>query len=319
MELVDTLDLGSSAARCGGSSPLFGTILESRPCKDFKIFFVGLFSFGDNFLFHILTVPILLHGVLVMKNQEVGGICFTAGNWPLDPDKPTLIFIHGAALNKDFWEEQAGSLADSVNTLAIDLPGHGANQNSGRKSVADYARSIMDFIDLISLHRPVLCGLSMGGAIIQHLLINYPDRFLAGILINTGARLKVLPLIFETIQKDYNDFVDMLCVVGISPQSNTEKLRTKLKSCLQCLPKTALDDLRACNNFNMSEKLDLIQVPVLILSAEDDNITPQKFGNYLEKNIRNAKLTNIRNAGHFSPLENPLDVNKAILDFVMTI
>ena len=28
VELVDTLDLGSSAVRCGGSSPLFGTLLK---------------------------------------------------------------------------------------------------------------------------------------------------------------------------------------------------------------------------------------------------------------------------------------------------
>ena len=36
VELVDTLDLGSSAARRGGSSPLFGTILKRRAFQEFQ-------------------------------------------------------------------------------------------------------------------------------------------------------------------------------------------------------------------------------------------------------------------------------------------
>ena len=35
----------------------------------------------------------------MMENREIGGIGFIAGRWPLDQDKPTLVFIPGAALN----------------------------------------------------------------------------------------------------------------------------------------------------------------------------------------------------------------------------
>jgi pimeloyl-ACP methyl ester carboxylesterase len=254
-----------------------------------------------------------------MENREIRGIWFVSGHWPLDPDKPTLIFIHGAALSGIFWEPQITYLKDVANTVAVDLPGHGASQSSGKESISDYAQSVMDFIDLIEAPRPVPCGLSMGGAITQQLLINHRDRFPAGILINTGARLKVMPLIFQTVQKSYSDFVEMLCVSAISSKSDVEKLRTVIEACSKCRPDVVLGDFIACDSFDVTEKLSLIEVPVLVLTGNDDNITSLKYGIFLEKNIKNAKLVNIKDAGHLSPIEKPHEVNRSIHDFLSQI
>jgi pimeloyl-ACP methyl ester carboxylesterase len=254
-----------------------------------------------------------------MENREIGGICFISGHWPLDPDKPTLIFIHGAALSGIFWEPQLKYFKDVANTVAVDLPGHGVSQSFGKESISDYAQSVMDFIDLIEAPRPVPCGLSMGGAITQQLLINHRDRFPAGILINTGARLKVMPLIFQTVQKSYSDFVEMLCVSAISIKSDVEKLRPVIEACSKCRPDVVLGDFIACNSFDVTEKLSLIEVPVLVLTGNDDNITPLKYGIFLEKNIKNARLVNIKDAGHLSPIEKPHEVNRSIHDFLSRI
>jgi pimeloyl-ACP methyl ester carboxylesterase len=254
-----------------------------------------------------------------MENREIGGIGFISGRWPLDLDKPTLIFLPGAALTGIFWEPQLSYLKDVANTVAVDLPGHGASQGPGKESISDYARSVIDFIDLIEAPRPVPCGLSMGGAIALQLLINNRDRFPAGILINTGARLRVLPLIFETIQKNYDDFVEMLCVSAISTRSDTEKLRAVIEACSKCRPDVVLGDFKACDSFDVMEKLGLIEVPVLVLAASDDNVTPAKYGIFLEKNIKNATLVNIENAGHLSPIEKPHEVNRSIHDFLSQI
>jgi len=255
----------------------------------------------------------------IMENREIGGIWFISGHWPLDPDKPTLVLIHGAALASIFWEPQVTYLRDFANTVAIDLPGHGVSQSPGKESISDYAQSVMDFIDLIEAPRPIPCGLSMGGAITQQLLINNRDRFPAGILINTGARLKVMPLIFQTVQKSYSDFVEMLCVSAISIKSDTEKLRAVIEACSKCRPDVVLGDFKACDSFDVTEKLSLIEVPVLVLTGNDDNITPLKYGIFLEKNIKNAKLVNIEDAGHLSPIEKPHEVNRSIHDFLSQI
>jgi 3-oxoadipate enol-lactonase len=254
-----------------------------------------------------------------MEYRETGGIGFISGRWPLDKDKPTLVFIPGAALTSIFWEPQVNCLRDAANTVAIDLPGHGASQGPGRESISDYARAVSDFIDRIEAPRPIPCGLSMGGAIAQQLLIHNEDRFPAGILINTGARLKVMPMIFHTIQKNYDDFVEMLCVSAISTKSDTEKYRAVIEACSKCRPDVVIGDFKACDSFDVFEKLGLIEVPVLVLTASDDNVTPAKYGIFLEKNIKNAKLVNIEDAGHLSPVEKPHQVNRSIRDFLSRI
>ena len=258
-----------------------------------------------------------IKGGFALENREIGGIGFISGHWPLDPEKATLIFIHGAASNNVFWKSQITYLSGIVNTVAIDLPGHGKSQGPGKEKVSDYAEAVLNFIDLIRAPRPVPCGLSMGGAITQKLLVSHKDRFPAGILINTGARLKVLPLIFETIAKNYDDFVKTLIVpFAISGKSNAEKLRPEIEASTICRPAVASGDFRACDGFNVTDALGLIEVPVLVLTATDDKLTPVKYGTFLADNIKNAELVTIEDAGHFSPIEKPLEVNQAIKDFL---
>ena len=64
------------------------------------------------------------------------------------------------------------------------------------------------------------------------------------------------------------------------------------------------------------DKLGVIEVPVLVLTATDDKLTPIKYGSFLANNIKNAELVTIQDAGHFSPMEKPLEVNLAINDFL---
>jgi pimeloyl-ACP methyl ester carboxylesterase len=254
-----------------------------------------------------------------MEHRVEGGISFITGDWPLDSGKPVLIFIHGAGTSRLIWESQVEILSPCANTIAIDLPGHGASRGKGSDTIADYAKAVMDFAHQARITCPVLCGLSMGGAIVQHLLIHYAGRFPAGVLINTGARLKVLPMIFETIQKSYHDYVELTSTFAISKKNDSETLRKNVRACLQSTPEVVLGDFRACDAFDVMGQLGSIELPILVLTASDDMLTPQKYGTYLAENIKGAKRVNIEDAGHLSPIEKPREVNQAIRDFLESL
>jgi pimeloyl-ACP methyl ester carboxylesterase len=55
---------------------------------------------------------------------------------------------------------------------------------------------------------------------------------------------------------------------------------------------------------------------VLIISAEDDRLTPPKYGLFLERGIPGAVRRHIMDAGHFVPIEKPQEVNAAIAAFL---
>ena len=251
-----------------------------------------------------------------MLEGTAKGIGYVAGSWPLDPEKSTIVFIHGAGGSSTFWQEQIKGLSTRVNTLAIDLPGHGRSHREGEQEIADYAEVVVKFIAEIHIPDPIICGLSLGGAIAQQVLLDYADRLIAGILIGTGARMKVAPAFFETIEKDYNGFVDWLCKICVSKNTDSKIVNPFREDLLRCKPEITLGDFRACDRFDVADRLAAIEVPVLVVTSEEDKLTPPKYGDFLEKHIKNAKRAHIMDAGHIAPMEKPDEINKTILKFL---
>ena len=251
-----------------------------------------------------------------MVEKEIGGIGFIAGRWPLDQEKSTIVFIHGSGGTGGFWKAQVEGLAEHVNTVALDLPGHGRSGKDGKNTIADYSRVVVEFMKAIDAPKLILCGLSLGGAIVQQLLLDFANRFEAGILIGTGARLKVLPAIFEAIESDYAAFVDMAYKFATSEKTDAQKVQFFKEDMNGCLPKVTYGDFQACNQFNVMERLGQINVPVLIISAEEDKLTPPKYADFLESAIPNTIRTHILDAGHIAPMEKPHEVNQTIIDFL---
>ena len=81
-------------------------------------------------------------------------------------------------------------------------------------------------------------------------------------------------------------------------------------------PEIAHGDFQACNRFNIIERLSSIGTPVLVMSAQDDKLTPPKYADVLEKTIKNAARAHIMDAGHVVPIEKPAEVNQAIMEFL---
>jgi pimeloyl-ACP methyl ester carboxylesterase len=251
-----------------------------------------------------------------MEKRKSGGIGFMAGRWPLAESKSTLVFIHGSGGSARFWQAQVEGVVEKANTLAIDLPGHGDSQGDGHNTVEGYAAAVIEFLDDIDPPGPVPCGLSLGGAIAQQLLLDHADRFGAGILIGTGARLKVLPAIFEAIQSDFAGFVKMTTALVASEKTEPAGIRRFQDELARCRPEVVNGDFQACNQFDVMARLEDIRVPVLVISAEEDKLTPPKYADYLESAIPNTVRAHIADAGHIAPLERPRSVNQAIIEFL---
>jgi pimeloyl-ACP methyl ester carboxylesterase len=251
-----------------------------------------------------------------MEDRKTNGIGYITGKWPLDPAKSTIVFIHGAGGSSAFWTAQVQGLVARVNTVAVDLPGHGRSGGNGKTKIEDYVQAVVDFIKQADMPTPIPCGLSMGGAITQQLLLDCQSQFKAGILISTGARLKVAPAIFEAIEKDYNGFVDMVGKLAASKKTDPGLVLPFKHEMAGCKPEITHGDFQACNRFNIIEQLSSIGTPVLVMSAQDDKLTPPKYADVLEKTIKNAARAHIMDAGHVVPIEKPAEVNQAIIEFL---
>ncbi|MFZ7125267.1 MAG: alpha/beta fold hydrolase [Desulfobacterales bacterium] len=254
-----------------------------------------------------------------MELKKIDGIAFAAGRWPLSPDLPTLVFIHGSGGTGGMWRDQVRALSFLVNTLAIDLPGHGRSDGDGMDFVKGYAEVVSGFVGKLELPKPVACGLSLGGAIVQQLLLDYADPLQAGILVSTGARLKVMPELLETVESDYGQFVSLYEKIGFSGKTDRERLKSVLAETSACRPAVTAGDFRACDRFDVMDRLREIDLPVLVISASDDRLTPPHYSDYLQKHIRRSARTRVKDAGHMVPVEKPAAVTSAIVDFLDSV
>lgn len=251
-----------------------------------------------------------------MQKMKINNTGFIAGRWPLDSSLPSLVFIHGAAGSKQFWKEQVSGLSDCCNPIAVDLPGHGDDSGSGFDTVDAYSDAVESFIEEAGIVTPVVCGLSMGGAIVQKLLLDGRLKYKAGIILNSGARLKVMPAIFELIQNNYSGYVSSLPAMGASDKCDPAKLAEVIADAEKSRPEITFSDFTACNTFDVTERLGEIKVPLLVLTAEEDKLSPVKYGKFIHERVTGSTFLTIPGAGHFSPVEKPDEVNEAIRAFV---
>ena len=254
-----------------------------------------------------------------MFETTVNGVFFRSGAWPLDPNLPTLLFIHGSGGSSVLWDRQLPAFDTVANTVALDLPGHGRTGGSGRSHVGDYAADVMAFADAIEAPRLIPCGLSIGGAIVLQILLDHGPAVVAGGLINTGARLRVLPEIFDAIENDYPQFLEMMATMGASPKTDAALLASLMDATAACPPEVTAGDFRACDRFDVITRIADIQTPVLVVSSEEDRMTPPKYADFLQERIPGAARVHIRDAGHLAPLEQPDRLNSAISAFLAGI
>jgi pimeloyl-ACP methyl ester carboxylesterase len=255
---------------------------------------------------------------MIARKQD--DIAFLAGRWPLDPQRPTLVFIHGSGQQGSFWQAQVDGLTGVANTLAIDLPGHGDSRGDGFDSVPDYARAVLGLIEVLDAPAPVVCGLSLGGAIALQLMMDHGERLKAGILVNTGARLKVLPVIIETIERDYDAHLNALIDFAVAPANRTDDaICRQVLASYTAGPTVTANDFRACDAFDVMQRVASIDLPVLVMSADQDILTPPKYADWMAAHIRGARQASIGGAGHMAPIEHPGTVNDAMAQFIEAV
>ena len=68
-------------------------------------------------------------------------------------------------------------------------------------------------------------------------------------------------------------------------------------------PSVLLGDFLACNEFDETTRLSQIYQPVLVLTGEDDKMTPPRYAQFLADKLPHAELKIVPDAGHMLMLE----------------
>ncbi|TAM58933.1 alpha/beta fold hydrolase [bacterium] len=221
----------------------------------------------------------------------------------------SIIFIHGAGHTGELWSDLQPHVPGAV---APTLPGH--PEGEARSSVEEYARWLIDR-HLGNGERAILAGNSMGGAIALMAALLAPERVAGLVLIGSGAKLRVHPDIFVQLERDFTAAARTLAQLQLAPDAPEARVARIVAAMERSGPAATIADFRACDAFDLRERLGEIAVPTLIVSGSEDRMTPPKYAQFLHAQISGARLESLEGAGHVPQLEQPERVARAILSF----
>jgi len=226
-----------------------------------------------------------------------------------------LIFIHGSGGCRESWQHQT---AYFKNSEAINLPGHPDGELCA--SIKEYTKWLKTYIHDNGYTDVVITGHSMGGGVALQYALDYPEDLLGIILIGSGARLRVHPRILEALDASVADSSNQVNLNANMYDLIDPQLRAVIEKRTAENTSTAfLNDLKACDAFDVMAALPTIDLPLLGIVGEKDIMTPPKYTHFMVDSIVNAKSVVIKGGTHFVFAEKPDDVNKAIGDFIKAL
>jgi pimeloyl-ACP methyl ester carboxylesterase len=243
-------------------------------------------------------------------------ISYWTGRKGILEGKETILFIHGAGGGQYTWSYQKGFFEKEFNPIVIELPGHGESGEEGEEEIVTYAEQVYTFLQAVGFRKIFLVGHSMGGAIVQTLALTHPEVIKGIILVGTGAKLKVLPMILDGVKADFEETVRKITQFSHSRKTPLVFIERGIADMLQSRPEVLYGDFAACDRFDVMREVEKIDLPTLILCGEDDELTPVKYSQFLHSRIKGSKLEVLPNAGHMVMMEAPQAFNEKIAEFV---
>ncbi len=227
-----------------------------------------------------------------------------------------IAFIHGAGAGSNSWYFQREHFKKSMEVVLVDLPGRNRAAGPRCTSIQEYADAVRDALATAGITRLWLVGQSMGGAIAMTLALQAPEMLKGLILVTTGVKLRVFPEILEGLLKDKEHTVRRIMELAFSPKAKPALIEGGVAELLKSDAEVIYGDFMACEQFDLRGRVAEISVPTLIVCGQDDVLTPPKFSEYLQREIKGSQLVVVPDAGHMVMIEKPGVLNSAIEAFV---
>lgn len=233
----------------------------------------------------------------------------------------TLVFLHGWRSDGSVWRPIIPALLEKTkcDIYALDLPGFGKSQTPPPSfSLDGYCEIVKAFIEKLGITEATLIGHSFGGRIAIKLASEkssevQPPKIKKLALIDSAgmrvedARLEIKKLIAKIAKPFFR--IPFL-----------SRLRNPLYRAIGSEDYLATPELREVFvkivNEDLQPLFSGISTKTLIVWGENDNITPTEAGEIMQKEIPNAELAVLKNAGHFSFLDQKEEFVKILAAFI---
>lgn len=215
-----------------------------------------------------------------------------------------LVLVHGLGASGRWWARNVRELRRHFTVYVIDLIGFG--WSGGQSFALEKASSYLaKWMDALRIPRASFVGHSMGGYIVADLASDHPERVDRVVLVDSAG----LPF-----ARGYRRHVLNLlrALRYVSPRF----VPVSLFDTLRAGPHTIWRGVRQVLASDLTEKLERVQAPTLVVWGAGDTLIPVETGERLSGHLRNGRFVRMERTGHNPMWERPEAFNRLVLEFL---
>jgi|SRR5690606_7184715 len=243
-----------------------------------------------------------------------------------------LVLLHAYPLDARMWNAVRGPLSAHTRVITPDQRGMGRSpfpesDAASEPSLDDAARDVVALLDRLELDRVVLGGCSMGGYLTMAVLRAAPERVGGLVLVDTKAeadgdeaRANRLSVAERAESEGIGGWLADAMVPNLL-SDHTRQYQPEVAALVRELIESqqpagvAWAQRAMAARPDSTDTLRQSDVPALVLVGQQDGLTPPDAARAMVDALPDARLVEIPNAGHLTPLEAPDAVATAITDW----
>ncbi len=256
-----------------------------------------------------------------------------------------VVLCDGIGCDGFVWHYLKPHLAETRRVVHWHYRGHGRSgppPDPSSMTIEQLARDLHLLLDSLSIERAILIGHSMGTQVALESWHERPAR-VAGLVLLCGsagritetfhgsdALHEIVPIVREAVQKHrglaravWGRVPPKLAFrfAKLSGEVDSRTLRSEdfaryWKHVSVMDPDVFLQMLESAGTHSAEEFLGDIEVPTLVMTAENDTFTPPEYVEALAAAVSGSELFSIRGGSHAAPVEQPMIVQLRLDKFL---
>jgi pimeloyl-ACP methyl ester carboxylesterase len=243
-------------------------------------------------------------------------------------DGSPVVLLHPFPVHHEFWLPVAEALSTRYRILLPDLRGHGdSGIGEGPATMEKHAADIARVMDDADVGRAPLIGVSIGGYALFEFWRKHRGRIAALGLCNTKApadgpeaRAGRLQAANDVLERGTEPFFEGM-VQKVLAKTTREMRPDLVDRALRMMNQMSPEDVAQVQRGMAArpdsvETLKTINVPTLLITGDEDNMTGVNEAELMRQHINGSQLKVIPKAGHYSPWEQPEEASRLLRQFL---
>lgn len=249
----------------------------------------------------------------------------------MSKNKTLCVFVHGWGMNHAVWQPVIESLPDRIETVAVDLPGHGAAADKSFSGLDDLVMALCRDIT-----RPAIwVGWSLGGLAVLKLALDYPQRVQAMMLVSStpcfahrddwsyGMPHTLFDSFAAELEADFDSTIRRFLSLQVKDSAQGRQLLKQLRQQVLQQPPANIQALRSglevLKSTDLREQIQKLEMPLAVALGARDGLVNVEGSKFFTDNLPHADVRIYAQAAHAPFLSHLPDFTAQLLQLVSSL